>query len=261
MGIVNITPDSFSDGGCFLSPQAAITQAMKLIEDGADSIDLGAESARPGARPISCDLEWQRLAPVIAALRPRLPQHCRLSIDTTKPELMRRALGEGVTIINNTRGLVDPASLQAIAAYPAVSYIAMHCHGNPTTMQVKPLHGEQAIGTVEEFFTRSTLTLQQAGFREAAIFMDPGIGFGKTDQANLRLMAHTPQFAQRYQLVLGVSRKSWLGRLLELPAAELRDAPSKIAEFTLGLAGAKIIRTHEVRSLARLRQVYTKAEA
>jgi dihydropteroate synthase len=261
MGIVNITPDSFSDGGRFFEPEFALKHALQLIEDGADIIDLGGESTRPGSPGVSLEDEWQRLAPTLKALAPRLPPQVRLSVDTSKASIMLRALDVGATIINNVCGLTDFATLQTIARVPQAAYITMHMHGIPETMQKSPLrNGAKAIKTVEEFFATQQQTLRRAGFDDAAIFMDPGIGFGKSDQANLHLMAHTHSFAQRYNLVLGVSRKSWLGRLLGIADPELRDPPAKIAEFTLGLSGAKIIRTHEVRTLALLRRAYSQIE-
>lgn len=260
MGVVNVTPDSFSDGGKYLDPERACARARELVGQGADIIDIGAESTRPGAVELSLELEWERLAPVLKEVKGQIDKRIKISVDTKKPELMVRAAKLGVDIINDVSGLADAQTLQYLALESKASYLSMHMKGSPESMQESPLTGGGVIGHVCEFFAQSYETLRQAGFCHERIWLDPGIGFGKTDQANLLLMANTPYFASRYQLALGISRKSWMGRLLGLGSPLERDPPSKIAEFALAVAGAKIIRTHDVQRLAKIRWESTKVE-
>ena len=258
MGIVNCTPDSFSDGGLFTTPRQAIRHGLSLARQGADIIDIGAESTRPGAADIQQEDEWGRLEPVLSQLLKELPSHISVSIDTRKPGLMIRAADMGVRYINNVAGLAGSSVLKRLSTFPGLRYIAMHMHRQPANMQTAPLIGAAAVSEVSDFFRQAADKLAEAGFKPGHCYFDPGIGFGKDDQANLMLMGHTPAFSKDYNMVLGVSRKSWLGRCLELPEPQTRDAPSKIAEIALAFAGASIIRTHDVRSLNRLRRIVYK---
>jgi dihydropteroate synthase len=250
MGVVNITPDSFSDGGKFDSPDAAIKKALDLAEDGADIIDLGAESSRPGASPISEQLEWQRLEPVIENLIKA--KNIQLSVDTYKPETMLKAAEIGCHYINDINGSADVETLNTLAKHEDLSYIAMHKAGDPKTMQQNPLEGDDAISKVDDFFQRTEKKLLNAGFRKDMIWLDPGIGFGKTDEANARLLKHCSVWAKKYQLTLGVSRKSFIGRTLGIIDPTKRDSPSKMLEFGLSCMGVQMIRTHEVAMLKNL---------
>ena len=260
MGILNCTPDSFSDGGRFVHVDSAIRHACQLVEDGADIIDIGAESTRPGAVEISAGLEWERLKPILIQLQKELPAHIAISVDTRKPDTMLKAADSGVQFINNVNGLAPGPVLRCLAGYRDLSYIAMHMHKCPQTMQIIPLEGLAAIEKVDTFFSDANRELQKNGFSQDRLWFDPGIGFGKSDQVNLCLMARTPEYSKHYKMVLGVSRKSWIGRCLGISDPESRDHPSKIAELSLALSGAKIIRTHEVKNLAQLRDVVYKTE-
>lgn len=255
MGIVNCTPDSFSDGGQFSSSQQAIEHALQLCMDGADIIDLGAESTRPGASVVTTEEEWNRLLPVLSGLKRHLPSGAKISIDTRKPDLMIRCAEIGVDFINNVKGVPPFPQLSRLSTFSGLSIIAMHMHECPEIMQKQPLSGKHALSAFQSFLLSSSESLSQAGFDPEQQFFDPGIGFGKDDQANVLLMANIPVYAKKYNMVVGVSRKSWLGRCLNIPEPVMRDAPSKIAELALALAGARIIRTHEVKTLNRLRRL------
>ncbi|MFK7826522.1 MAG: dihydropteroate synthase [Oligoflexales bacterium] len=260
MGVVNVTPDSFSDGGKYLDPGRACEWASELAIQGADIIDIGAESTRPGANDLDSGVEWRRLQPVIDRLKKQLDSRIKISVDTKKPELMILSARSGVDLINDVSGLADRETLRYLALESKVAYLSMHMKGCPNSMQDNPLKGCEVLDEICRFFSRSYDTLINAGFSRERIWMDPGIGFGKTDQANLLLMANVAHFAARYQLAVGISRKSWMGRLLDLQVPADRDPPSKIAEFALAAAGAKIIRTHDVKYLNRLRYESTKVE-
>jgi dihydropteroate synthase len=251
MGVINVTPDSFSDGGAYLDPGAAVAHAEQLVADGATVLDLGAEATRPGAAPVDAAEEWRRLAPVLAALASRR-LGAVLSVDTSKAEIMLRAADAGAAMINDVTGTADAATLARLARYPRMAYVAMHMHGEPRTMQRSPLAAADAVATVEQFFARCAKALADAGFEPDRRWLDPGIGFGKSDGANLRLMAATADWASRYQLAVGVSRKSLLGRALGIATPADRDAPSKTLELALAMAGARMIRTHDVKRLKHL---------
>jgi dihydropteroate synthase len=259
MGIVNVTPDSFSDGGLAFDPGAAEARADRLWADGADWLDVGAESTRPGAAPVDEGEEWRRLEPVLKRLagKSRGP---RVSVDTRKPAVMRRAADLGVGMINDVSGLADPATLTALARYPGLAYAAMHMHGTPETMQKTPLPAARARATVERFFADATAALAGAGFPPERIWLDPGIGFGKTDAANVQLIAAVGELARGRQLLVGVSRKSLLGRVLGIQEPDARDAPTKTLELGLAIAGAGMLRTHDVRRLRTLLKLLTEAE-
>ena len=242
-----------------MNAEKAYSRAYQLAEDGADLIDVGAESSRPGAAPVSLELEWRRLCPVLKRLRKNLPEDIKVSVDTYKPELMRRAAAEGVDFINNIRGLADMETLQYLASLEHISYLAMHKKGEPKNMQSAPLEASEAMNEVSSFFLHAHKSLTACGFKQDRIWLDPGIGFGKSDPANLVLMQNTPKFAKKFNLAFGISRKSQIGRLLNLENPADRDAPSKMAEIGLILAGARLVRTHEVASLVRFRNIFSKA--
>jgi dihydropteroate synthase len=252
MGIVNVTPDSFSDGNLFLDPKKASEQCFYLADDGADYIDLGAESSRPGASVITPELEWQRLEPVLDLLA-RRQLGAKISVDTTNSSTMLKATAAGAVMINNISGLADPETLVKLAAAGKTEYIAMHMAGTPDTMQKAPLRASDATKEVESFFATAKQELLEAGFVPEQIWLDPGIGFGKTDAANLNLMAETVPWSRKYNIALGISRKSWLGRTLDIACPTDRDKASKTMEFGLWIAGAKLIRTHDVKGLSVFR--------
>lgn len=252
MGIVNVTPDSFSDGGRFFSPQSAVDRAMEMIADGADWVDIGAESTRPGSAPVSPDEEWRRLDPVVNALVQRLGGE-RVSVDTRHPETMRRAAHAGARMINNVAGLVPDDVLRELARVPGMAYVAMHMRGTPETMQRDPIDGDAAVTEVERFFVESAERLRSAGFSPDRVWVDPGIGFGKTDAANIKLLEATSAWARRWNVMVGLSRKSFMGRLLGIDDPVARDPASKMLELGQMMAGAGMIRTHDTKTLARLR--------
>jgi dihydropteroate synthase len=258
MGIVNVTPDSFSDGGNFLDPSLAVDQCVRLIDHGADYIDIGAESSRPGAVAITPDAEWQRLEPVLGLLAQRNIA-AKISIDTRNPQTMLKAAQAGISMINNICGLADSDTLKQLAATDKMEYLAMHMSGSPGDMQNKPLAAAAARVAVENFFHSADRELRDAGFAEDEIWLDPGIGFGKTDAANVNLIANTRQWSRRFNIGIGVSRKSWLGRTLEIPVPKDRDSASKMLELGLWIAGAKLIRTHDVKRLNGIRVLLERA--
>jgi dihydropteroate synthase len=251
MGILNITPDSFSDGGLYEGVSQAVEHAAYLVDSGAAIVDVGAESSRPGARLISLEDEWSRLAPVLEALQP-LRESARISVDTQKPEIMRRAVALGIDMINDIGGHASPVDLKEFAKNPRIQYVAMHMHGNPQTMQAAPLKAANVCQVVSDFFRLSRQKALNAGFDASRIWVDPGIGFGKTDAANVALLGAIAGWSTEYQVAVGVSRKSLMGRVLGIPAPEDRDPPSKMLELGVALLGAKLIRTHDVASLRRL---------
>ena len=259
MGIINITPDSFSDGGKYLDSEAAFAQSINLIEQGADIIDLGSESTRPGADPVPLEIEWKRLEPVLRKLSNTFPS-IKLSIDTQKPEIILRALKYNIHMVNNTSGLTDRTTLEVLGKKTNVHYLAMHTNGTSRSMQKNPLTRQRALDEVSHFFKSSFRTLVNSGFAKERIWMDPGIGFGKTDAANVALMAATSTFASDYNVACGISRKSIFGRQLDITSPEERDHVSKVTEFALVLAGAKLIRTHNIHQLTRLKHLLTKVE-
>ena len=252
MGVINVTPDSFSDGGHFLDPSACLNQAQKLVEEGADIIDFGAESSRPGADPVSPDIEWQRLQPALAGMK-NWPNRPLISVDTRHPQTMLKAAENGADIINDIEGARQILPVHGTLAKEFdVSYLAMHMQGSPKSMQKDPLVGREAAVTVQRFFGETHAKLLGVGFTPNRIWLDPGFGFGKTDSGNAWLAAFTGEFAASYNLCVGVSRKSFLGRTLAIPNPEDRDPASKMFEFGLALMGAKMIRTHAVAALRGL---------
>lgn len=251
MGVVNITPDSFSDGGRFYKPDAAFKQALRLFENGADIIDLGAESSRPGAGSLNAADEWARLEPVLKRLSSEnLPLF--ISVDTYKPEIMRRAVDHGAQIVNDIKGGADRSTLEYLASQSA-TYLAMHMHLSPETMQQDPLMGSSAVADVGLFYENTTKFLMDCGFDKKNIWLDPGIGFGKDDKANLLLLEQTYRLTSQFQIALGVSRKSFIGRLLNIDRPQDRDPATKMLEFSFLAHNIKAIRTHEVQSLAKMR--------
>ena len=240
MGVLNVTPDSFSDGGRFLDPAAAIAHARQMMEEGADLIDVGAESSRPGAAAVvSADEELRRLLPVLQGLRD-LP----LSVDTVKPEVMRVALAEGAAMINDINALRAPGALAAVAAGDTAVCL-MHMQGNPATMQLHPSYAD-VVAEVQAFLRERIDSARAAGIAAERIVIDPGFGFGKTLEHNLELLRHLREFAALGVPVLaGWSRKGSLGRITGKPAAD-RLAPSIAAALIAAQNGASILRVHDV---------------
>ena len=245
MGVVNVTPDSFSDGGLYDAPDAAVAHALRLLSEGADLLDIGGESSRPGAEPVSPEAEAARTIPVITALRARAPEAI-LSIDTVKTSVARAALAAGAHIVNDiTAGRGDPEMLPLVAETGA-GIVLMHMRGIPGTMQNNPEYSD-VTREVTDFLKQRTDAALAAGIAADAIVLDPGIGFGKTLEHNLTLMRELPRMTAElpFPFLLGVSRKRWLGALTG------REVGDRTAASLAGLAacierGAKIMRVHDV---------------
>ncbi len=239
MGVVNVTPDSFSDGGRFFEPAAAIAHAHRLMQEGADLIDLGAESSRPGAAEVAAEEELRRLLPVLRGLR-ELP----LSVDTAKPEVMRAALAEGAAMINDINALRAPGAVAAVAAGDAAVCL-MHMQGSPRTMQQDPRYGD-VVAEVKAFLLERIERVCAAGIALERVVVDPGFGFGKTLEHNLALLRRLREFAALGVPVLaGWSRKSALARITGRPAGD-RLAASIAAALIAAQNGAAILRVHDV---------------
>ena len=251
MGIVNVTPDSFADGGLHCEPRAAIAHARKLIEEGADLIDIGGESSRPGAKPISLSEELDRVLPVIEALaRDGVP----ISIDTQKPEVMRIAISVGASMVNDINALQAPGAVQAIAA-SKVAVCLMHKRGDPESMQQNPAYTDVVL-EVQAFLKARAEALLAAGIGAERIVIDPGFGFGKTVAHNLRLLRNLDAFLPLGFVVLaGMSRKSTLGTITGRVVQE-RLAASLAAALLAAQKGAKILRVHDVKETVDVIKVW-----
>lgn len=243
MGILNVTPDSFSDGGRFTHLEAAVAQARQLIAEGADILDIGGESTRPDANPVSLDEELRRVVPVIEALRGQVS--VPISIDTTKSEVARQAIAAGATIVNDISGLTFDPEMSRICADTGVGVIAMHIQGTPQTMQQNP-HYENVVEEVRTILGRRLDELTSSGIGRESIVIDPGIGFGKTAQHNLELLAAIPRLRDLGRPVLiGHSRKRFLSKVLGRPVEERSLGTAGVSVAAIAL-GADILRLHEV---------------
>ncbi len=244
MGILNVTPDSFSDGGKFPDTVRAVNHALQMVAEGADVIDVGGESTRPGATPVAVDVELQRVVPVIQSLRRQTSAF--ISIDTMKPEVARAALDAGADIVNDVAGMRDPRMIE-VAAQSHAGVIVMHMQGTPGTMQSSP-HYDDVVTEVRAFFGEKLKTLAAAGVDSQRIALDPGIGFGKTLQHNLELMRNLNLLGMDERpLVVGVSRKSFIARLLGDDDMEKRFWPTVALTAWLREAGAHVLRLHDVK--------------
>jgi dihydropteroate synthase len=257
MGVVNVTPDSFSDGGRYLVPDAAIAQALRLDAEGADILDIGAESTRPGAGPVDLEEELRRVMPVIEALAPRV--RARISIDTRKAEVMRRAARAGVALINDVSALMhDPDALQ-IAAESGLPVVLMHAQGDPRTMQDDPRYDDVVLDVYDWLGARIE-ACERAGIPRSRLIVDPGIGFGKTLAHNLTLLGALSMFhGLGCAVLLGASRKSFIGRLT---GAGVDDRlPGSLAAVLLAVAqGVQILRVHDVAATRQALAVWEGAQ-
>jgi dihydropteroate synthase len=242
MGIVNVTPDSFSDGGEWFAPERAIDRALQLVREGAGIIDVGGESTRPGAASVSVDEELRRVIPVIETLSAKIDTP--ISIDTSRPEVMRAAVAAGATLINDVRALREPGALEAAAATSA-GVCLMHMQGQPRTMQADPVYAD-VVEDVRQFLAERVAACEKAGIARERIMIDPGIGFGKRVEHNVELLAHLREFAVLdLPILVGVSRKSMIGAITGKPVNE--RLPGGVACTTAAvLAGASMIRAHDV---------------
>lgn len=255
MGILNVTPDSFSDGGFFFDIKLAVSQALKMVEDGADIIDIGGESTRPGAQRVSPYNQIERVVPVVKALRRCLSENFPLSVDTTSSLVAEAALTAGADLVNDvSAGLDDPGMFGTVARF-GVPIVLMHMQGTPATMQDNPVY-QDVVGEVAAFLESRAILAQQSGIARGNIIIDPGIGFGKRKQDNLQLMAALDRFvATGYPVLLGTSRKRFMGAVCgESQPVELLGAT--VATTALGVAkGVKIFRVHDVRENRQAAQV------
>jgi dihydropteroate synthase len=256
MGIVNVTPDSFSDGGRALAHEAAVALGVRLAEEGADILDIGGESSRPGAEPVSAEEELRRVLPVVEALAPRLA--IPISIDTTKAEVARRALRAGATIVNDIEGLSGDPALARLVAEAGAGVVIMHMAGTPQTMQLNPRYGD-VVREVRDALARRVEAAEAAGIPRVRIAIDPGIGFGKTAAHNLEILRNIDQFATLGCAVLvGTSRKGFLGGLTGRPVGE-RTTATVVSSLAAAARGANVVRVHDVAPMVDAIKVWTAA--
>ena len=243
MGILNVTPDSFSDGGLYFKPEDAVNHGLVLLDEGADIIDIGGESTRPGSEPVTDEEELKRVVPVIEKILKQTPDAI-ISIDTTKNRVALEALKTGAKIVNDISGLTfDPKILNSVNEYKA-ALILMHMKGTPQDMQINPYY-DDVIAEIYNFLYIQTQKAESSGVTK--LFIDPGIGFGKRLEDNLEIIKRLSDFKTiGYPIVIGVSRKSFLGKILDLDVKE-RDESSAVVEAISIMNGARIIRTHNVK--------------
>ena len=248
MGVLNVTPDSFSDGGKFFKSDDAVSQGMKMIEEGADMIDVGGESTRPGSDPLPTEEELSRVIPVIEALSKKTD--VPVSIDTYKAEVARRALDAGAQMINDISALRFDPKMKEVASEYKVPIVLMHIKGTPKEMQKDPSY-EDVIAEITEYLRQSIKIAQDAGIAREKIIIDPGIGFGKRLRDNLNILKNLRKFSiLRCPILIGCSRKSFIGRVLDLPVEE-RSEGSLAALAVAVMNGANIVRVHDVKESKR----------
>jgi dihydropteroate synthase len=245
MGIVNVTPDSFSDGGRFLDSGRAVEHALRLVEEGAGILDIGGESTRPGAEPVEEAEELRRVLPVIRAVRSATKT--LISIDTMKANVARAALDAGADIINDVTGLRGDPAMSRVAAETDAGLVVMHMIGTPRTMQQHPEYAD-VVAEVRAYFDERLRTLESIGIARERIALDPGFGFGKTLEHNVTLMRSLPQLLEIGRpLLVGVSRKSMIGRLLGDDSLDARDWPTVALTAHMRELGARLFRVHDVK--------------
>ena len=243
MGIVNVTPDSFSDGGKNFSPDQAVEQGLKLVEAGADLLDLGAESTRPGAAPVPLEEELRRLMPVVERLAGQVP--VPISIDTYKAEVARQAVAAGAKIVNDISGLQFDPDMAAVVAQTGAGVVCMHIQGTPQTMQLAP-HYQDVVAEIVAYFQERLVWMEQRGITSTQVVFDPGIGFGKTAEHNLEILSHIADFrATGRPVLIGHSRKGFLKRILGRPVDE-RQSGTLGVSMALAEQGVEILRVHDV---------------
>lgn len=243
MGVLNVTPDSFSDGGEFLAIDKAVAQAQRMVEEGAAIIDIGGESTRPGAQPVPLDEELRRVLPVIEALQSTIP--VPVSIDTQKPEVMRAAVAAGAGLMNDVGALQAEGAI-ATAAELSVPVCLMHMQGAPETMQDHPEYRD-VVGEVADFLAARADACIAAGIPAGRILVDPGFGFGKTVEHNLQLLRQLGRLVSLgYPVLVGLSRKSFIGKVMDLPV-DKRLYPGIVLAVLAAWQGAAVIRTHDVQ--------------
>ena len=247
-GVINITPDSFSDGGRFFDVPSACSRALMMEREGADLIDVGAESTRPGAAPVPAAEEIRRLVPVLKELKKKL--RIPLSADTYKPETAKAALEEGADIINDITGLREENGMAQLISRHGAGVIIMHMQGSPADMQANPVYTD-TVGEVEEFLRRQAQKAVSAGIPPSSIAIDPGIGFGKRTEDNLKLINSLGRLSSLgFPVFIGLSRKSVIGDILGLPVHERIEGTAALTACSI-LRGANIVRVHDVKYMRR----------
>jgi dihydropteroate synthase len=245
IGVLNVTPDSFSDGGKFLELEKAIEQGVKMAAEGADVIDVGGESTRPGAEPVAAGEELRRVIPVIEKLRAKID--VPISIDTSKTEVAHAAIEAGASIVNDITGARGDHGMLPLIAETKSALIIMHMQGTPRTMQIQPRYAD-VVSEIADFFRQQYARAIECSVDPMAIAFDPGIGFGKTLEHNLELLAQLERLrADDRPLVVGVSRKSFLAKLIDSPEIEGRLAPAVALTSLLRAHGADVFRVHDVK--------------
>lgn len=254
MGIVNVTPDSFSDGGTYETTTAALQHCEQLIKEGADILDIGGESTRPGSLPLPLELELERLLPVVReAAKLNLP----ISVDSYKPEVMRAVLDLGADIVNDIWALRQTGACEVVASHPRCGICLMHMHGNPQTMQVEPMAGD-VLPQVLQLLEKTAQVLRDLNVDPARIVFDPGIGFGKTIAQNFSLLARQAELlTSGFPVLAGWSRKSSLGVVTGIETAGQRMLPSVAAALLAVDRGARIVRVHDVRETVEALAVWS----
>lgn len=252
MGVVNVTPDSFSDGGNFMTTDSALQQAKKLVDEGADIIDIGGESTRPGSRSVDAEEELKRISPLLNAL---VKEEIPVSVDTSKPEVMKFAILAGVSMINDVNALKAPGALETVAASKSVSVCLMHMQGRPVDMQNNP-HYEDIVDDVYHFLEERVNAVVAQGIARERIAIDPGFGFGKTLHHNLSLLRNLNQFNHLgVPVLIGISRKSMLGAITGNPVDQ-RTYESVAAALLAVMNGAALVRVHDVKATKDALAVY-----
>jgi len=251
MGILNVTYDSFYDGGRYSRVEDAIERTREMVSQGADIIDIGGESTRPGSEPVSLDEEIQRVVPLIKSLSKKIK--IPISIDSYKPEVVKKALDAGAMMINDTYGLRS-SGMAEIVAESKLPVVIMHMQGTPKNMQENPKY-KNVVKEIKEFFVERTEYAMNRGVKKSQIILDPGIGFGKTLEHNLAILRNISEFKKLgYPLLVGPSRKSFIGKILDLPVEERLEGTIASAAL-IASQGADIVRVHDVKEIVRALKV------
>jgi dihydropteroate synthase len=258
VGILNVTPDSFSDGGKFLRYEDAVSQSLKLLEDGADIIDIGGESTRPFAEQVHTETEIERVVPVIKAIKEKAP-NALISIDSTKYEVAAEAVKAGADMLNDISGLTKDIRLAELAARFDLPLVLMHIKGTPQTMQINPEYKEDVVTEIIEFLKNQIELAKSYGVKR--IIADPGIGFGKTVEHNLEILKRIDEFeALHVPIYLGFSRKTFIGKLFNIENPAERDVPTAFFHSLLLAKKIDYIRVHNVKIISMLKKVYELIE-
>ena len=252
MGIINVTPDSFSDGGKYANVEATVMRAKQMVADGADIIDIGGESSRPGAEPITANEECRRVIPVVQALAEQ--SQIPISVDTYKAKVAHEALSAGACVINDITALHGDPNMCQIVADAQAGVILMHMQGVPATMQKAPTY-QNVVTEVHAWLTEVASQAVDRGIDSSRIMIDPGIGFGKTFDHNLAILRHLMQFRGiGYPMLVGVSRKKFIGRILDLPVHQREEGTAATVAWSI-INGANVVRVHDVAKMKQVAQV------